>query len=102
MDATNSCPEERFSFLKQKIEALTPENNYLREQNSKLADELDAVKSINENLKDKLSQDITDSAQISRKKSNSNMAIPLEIADHIFKSFAEINEGSKDDKTTPA
>lgn len=41
MNASKPSLEEQVSFLKQKLESLTLENHYLREQNSKLADELD-------------------------------------------------------------
>jgi len=41
MNSERSSLEEQVTFLKQKIEALSLENTYLREQNSKLAEEMD-------------------------------------------------------------
>jgi len=101
METSQSSLQEQVDFLHQKNEALFIENSCLKEQNSQLLEELEIVKSINQNLKEKLAEnDFSDSPQKPYRKSSS---LTVKFPTGIHKNSTDENESPskswKDDQT---
>jgi len=101
METSQSSLQEQVDFLHQKNEALFIENSCLKEQNTQLLEELEIVKTINQNLKEKLAEnDFSDSPQKPYRKSSSlTVKFPLGVHKNSIDENESPSKSWKDDQT---